>query len=164
MAEALAAERRAQKAAARAARGQTSLGHSVSAADTRAAVNPHYRSPSAAVEDWGPSPAFDEKDMKMAEAPAAERRTQKAAARAAREQDERYPAITGMSAASHSLLSSGRTLRPTSENDRHALPLSVPALLLTHEQKLQQPASSGKNSAGLQTAAPESVQRSARKK
>ena len=166
MAEALAAERRAQKAAARAARGQTSLGHSASAADTRAAVNPHYRSPSAAVEDWGLPPPFDEDDMKMAEALAAERRAQKAAARAAREQDERYAAITGMSAASHALLSSGRSLRPAPGNDRHPLPLSVPALLPTHEQKLQQPASSGKHSAGLQTGAPENVKRatSARRK
>ena len=87
MAEALAAERRAHKAAARAARGQTSLGHSASAADTHAAVNPHHRSPSAAVEGLGPAPAFDEEDLKMAEALEAERRTKKAAARAFKAQD-----------------------------------------------------------------------------
>ena len=96
MAEALEAERRAKKAAARAARGQTSLGHSASAADTRAAVNPHYRSPSAADEDWGPAPAFDEEDMQMTEALEAERRAKKAAARAAQGQDSSGKTSAGL--------------------------------------------------------------------
>ncbi len=165
VAEAFEAERRAKKAAARAAaaRGQTPLGHSASAADTRAAVNLHYRSPSAAVEDWGPAPAFDEGDMKMAEALEAERRAKKAAARAAQGQDKRHAAIIGISAASHLLLSSGRSLRRSPENDSRPLPLSASPLPPTHEQKLQQPVSSWKTSAGLQTGAPENAKSSALK-
>ncbi len=160
MAEVLEAERRAKKAAARAARGQTSLGHSASASDTHAAVNPHYRSTSATAEDWGPAPAFDEEDMKMAEALEAERRAKKAAARAAQGQDKRHAAIIGASAASHTLLSSARSLRPSPENDTRQLPLSVSTLPPTHERKLQQPVSSGKTSAGLRTGAPENAKRS----
>jgi hypothetical protein len=68
MAEALEAERRAKKAAARSAKAQVS--------PTSPAV----------VEDWGPAPAFDEEDMKMAEALEAERRGKKAAARSAKAQ------------------------------------------------------------------------------
>ncbi len=162
-AEALEAERRAKKAAARAARGQRSLGHSASESDTHAVVNPHYRSPSAAAEDWGPAPAFDEEDMQMTEALEAERRAKKAAARAAQGQDKRHAAIIGVSAASHSLLSSGRFLRPSPENDSRPLPLSVSPLPPTHEQKLQQSVSSGKPSAGLHTGATENAKRSAHK-
>jgi hypothetical protein len=97
----------------------------------------------------------------MPEALAAEGRALKAAARPARGQDE---SIIGISATSHSLLSSGRSLWSTPENDGRPLPLSEPALLPMHEQKLQQPASSGKSSGGLQIGAPEIMKRSARRK
>jgi hypothetical protein len=67
-------------------------------------------------DDLDPPPAFDEEDMKVAEALESERRAKKAAARAAQGQDKRHAAIIGISAASHSLLSSGRSLRRSPEN------------------------------------------------
>ena len=56
---------------------------------TKEDMKSHGRSSSAAVEDWGPPPTFTEEDMRLHEAAVAEQRAKKAAARAAKERDQR---------------------------------------------------------------------------
>jgi len=82
--EASVAEKRAKKAAARAAKGRIPLNASAAAVVPRADENAHGRSSSAAVEDLGPPPTFTDEDMRLHEASVAEKRAKKAAARAAK--------------------------------------------------------------------------------
>ncbi len=86
--EAIWAERRAKKAAARAAKGQKVLGASAAAALTRADdVTANGKNASAAVEYEDPPPEFTQEDLRLQEAIWAERRAKKAAARAAKRRD-----------------------------------------------------------------------------
>ncbi len=84
--EAIWAERRAKKEAARAAKGQRLIGASAAAASTRADATANGNASSAAVAYEAPPPEFTEEDLRLQEAIWAERRAKKEATRAAKGQ------------------------------------------------------------------------------
>ncbi len=90
-----------KKAVAQAVKDQ-GLSGLTAAASKRAEMKLHDKKSSAVVEDWGPAPAFDEEDMKMAEDLEAGRRTNKMATQSSCGQDDKHTVCSGLTASSHS--------------------------------------------------------------
>ncbi len=104
---------------------------STAAASKRTDMNLHDKTSSAVVEDWGPAPAFDEEDLKMAEALEAERRAKKAAARSSRGQDERHTVSSGLTASRHSGM-------PRAGSSRHSSTPQVTSGEVHHDNALKE--------------------------